>query len=364
MNKLNQNLLAKHLSGLDGLRAIAVLIVIAFHYGMLPFGPDGAHGVLIFFVLSGFLITWLLLKEYDESGEISLRDFYMRRARRILPAFFVSSVLAIGIWLACGNTIRWQEVLSAAAFVSNYYYIFSHQDTGKVLGITWSLAVEEQFYVLWPLLLMALVKKRRVLVLLLCGIIGTVWVYRGVLWFGLHDSWEHLLYGFDTRLDHLMVGCLGAILLRYKMLQAFWKRVVTPGAMLAVMALFMGCMALDNRFGLDFRFSLGFMVEPLLVMVFMAQAIGLASSPLASWLNLRPAQFVGKLSYSLYLYHGPALVLTMGLLPYSRLRITMPFAAVFLLSLALASFHYVEEPCRQGRFTTALATRLKNAFGY
>jgi peptidoglycan/LPS O-acetylase OafA/YrhL len=364
MHRLQQNLLAKHLPGLDGFRAIAVLIVIAFHYCKLPVTPDGSHGVLVFFVLSGFLITWLLLKEHDESGGISLRDFYVRRARRILPAFCVSSVLAIGIWIACGNLIRWQEVMSAAAFVSNYYYIFSHQDSGKVLGITWSLAVEEQFYLLWPLLLITLVKKRRALVLTLCALIAGVWIYRPLLWFGFHDSWEHLLYGFDTRLDHLMIGCLGAIVLRYKMLQGFWNRVLNPPAMLAAAALLLGCLALDDRFGLDFRFGVGFMVEPVLVMLLMAQAVALAQSPVAAWLNWRPSQFLGKLSYSLYLYHPPALVLTMGLLPFARLRVTLPFAAVLLLALAMASFHYVEEPWREGRFTAGLAARVKNAFGY
>jgi peptidoglycan/LPS O-acetylase OafA/YrhL len=320
--------------------------------------------VLIFFVLSGFLITWLLLKEQDDTGGICLRDFYIRRARRILPGFLVSSLLAIFIWAACGNRIRWQEVVSAGAFVSNYYYIFSHQDNGKVLGITWSLAVEEQFYLLWPLLLISLVKKRRILVLSLGTIIAGVWLYRAILWFGWNDSWEHLLYGFDTRLDHLMIGCLGAIMLRYKMMQGLWKRVMNPGAMAAAAGLLAGCMALDERLGLNFRFGVGFMMEPILVMILMAQAIGLAQSPAAAWLNARPAQFLGKMSYSLYLYHGPALVLTMGLLPYARLRVAMPFATLLLLALALASFHYVEEPCREGGFPTGLAARLKSAFGY
>jgi peptidoglycan/LPS O-acetylase OafA/YrhL len=90
----------------------------------------------------------------------------------------------------------------------------------------------------------------------------------------------------------------------------------------------------------------------------------LTRSPVAAWLNFRPAQFLGKLSYSLYLYHPPALVLTMGLLPAARLRVTMPFAILLLLSFAMASFHYVEEPWREGRFTAGLATRVKNAFGY
>ena len=346
------------------MRAVAVFIVIAFHYCNLPLTPDGAHGVLIFFVLSGFLITWLLLQEHDRNCAISLGDFYVRRARRILPAFFVSSLLAIVIWTACGKSIRWPEVLSAVAFVSNYYYIFSHHENGKVLGITWSLAVEEQFYLLWPLLLISLVKKRRILVFSLCGIIGTVWIYRALLWFRWHDSWEHLLYGFDTRLDHLMIGCLGAILLRYQMIPRFWVRITRPGAMLAAMALFLGCLSLDGFLGSNFRYSLGFMLEPLLVMVLIAQAIALAHSPVASWLNVRPAQSIGKLSYSLYLYHTPALVLTMGLLPDARLRVTLPVALLLMTAFATASFHYVEEPIRQGRFTAGLATRLKHAFGY
>jgi peptidoglycan/LPS O-acetylase OafA/YrhL len=111
--------------------------------------------VLLFFVLSGFLITWLLLQEMAGTGTVSLRDFYILRACRILPALYVAIPFSIAAWTLAGNQFRWAELWSCLGFVSNYYYIVTDMRAPNALPVTWSLAIEEQFYLLWPLLFFA-----------------------------------------------------------------------------------------------------------------------------------------------------------------------------------------------------------------
>jgi len=136
-----------HLPSLDGLRAIAALLVVFMHAG-LSWCPGGL-GVLAFFVLSGFLITWLLLKEEERFGRISMKLFYIRRSLRIFPAFYVYWLLLIGSLLFFQKRILWGQALSSFFYVNNYYQaILGDPNTG--FSHTWSLGIEEQFYLLWP----------------------------------------------------------------------------------------------------------------------------------------------------------------------------------------------------------------------
>lgn len=136
-----------HLPSLDGIRAIAVFLVVFYHLGV-P-GIPGGMGVLIFFVLSGFLITWLLLKEEERFGHISLKLFYARRTLRIFPAFYVYWFLIIGLSIISSRHIFRAQAVCSFFYISNYYQaIFGDPNTG--LSHTWSLGVEEQFYLVWP----------------------------------------------------------------------------------------------------------------------------------------------------------------------------------------------------------------------
>jgi peptidoglycan/LPS O-acetylase OafA/YrhL len=164
------HLQAPHLPSLDGIRAVAVLIVVAFHYYDSPVLPKGGTGVLLFFVLSGFLITWLLLQEMAATGTVSIRDFYERRARRILPALYVAIPFSIAVWVLAGNQFRWAELWSCLGFVSNYYYIFTDMRAPNALPVTWSLAIEEQFYLLWPILFFAFRRRMGRLIRILSGL--------------------------------------------------------------------------------------------------------------------------------------------------------------------------------------------------
>ncbi|NLV21118.1 MAG: acyltransferase, partial [Syntrophomonadaceae bacterium] len=147
--------------GLDGLRALAVLAVIAYHLN-LPWAPGGLLGVCVFFVLSGYLITDILAAQWQSSGKINLKEFWLARARRLLPALFVM-LGGVIVWLSVFDPGRlsslWNDVIAAIFYISNWWLVFhqvSYFDSfgpPSPLGHLWSLAVEEQFYLIWPLLL-------------------------------------------------------------------------------------------------------------------------------------------------------------------------------------------------------------------
>ncbi|SNQ50235.1 Putative acyltransferase (fragment) [Frankia canadensis] len=196
---------------LDGLRALAVLCVLVFHMDALP---GGYLGVDVFFVLSGFLITGQLLAERDRAGEVSLIRFYVRRAYRLLPAFWLLALVGLvavvtGIDGRAGALGEFLGSLAASAMYVNNYVQVVRQSTGAGwLGHTWSLSAEEQFYLLWPLVLVALCRRprlaRRLPVVLLAGV-AAVALWRNVL-AAFGASATRMYFGLDTRADALLVG--------------------------------------------------------------------------------------------------------------------------------------------------------------
>src|SRR5438105_3314001 len=160
---LGRSLSARHLPALDGLRMVSAFLVVLYHSGFEH--VPGGHGVLAFFVISGFLITWLLLQEEARRGAVSLRLFYVRRTLRIFPAFYAFWLLWTGALLLSGRPIHWPQALSALGYVSNYYQAISG-DPNTGYSHTWSLAIEEQFYLLWPMSFIALRRRPRAIAIL------------------------------------------------------------------------------------------------------------------------------------------------------------------------------------------------------
>ena len=214
-----------YLPGLDGMRALSVGAVLLYHAGM-PWLPGGFLGVEVFFVISGFLITKLLAEEFDRSGTISLGPFWLRRARRLLAALFALLVCVSAFVLVFyreeANELS-AQVWAALAYVTNWYLIFSDQsyfaviDRPPVFQHLWSLAIEEQFYLVWPLALLALIglsKGERSIVarVTLAGAIAsTVWM--ALLYDPVGDP-SRVYYGTDTRAAGLLLGATAALLWR------------------------------------------------------------------------------------------------------------------------------------------------------
>ena len=267
---------------LDGLRALAVLPVIAFHFSYLKLVLGGYLGVDLFFVLSGFLITSLLLAEQQRTGTVSLKNFYARRALRILPP--LAACVALALATVPSTTV--EGAIAALLFAANMV-------DSRVLGgllHTWSIAVEEHFYFAWPLLFLWLGGRR---LRFLAWTILVVLAIRIVVLSMKMDVYTPTY----TRADSLAVGCYAALLLARG--KPAWGRWIAPAALAAVCACFL-LVPWMNFAMLSFGFTL-FAVLCAVVIVASLTTRSIAN-PVLSW---EPLQYIGRRSYGLYLYHMP-----------------------------------------------------------
>jgi peptidoglycan/LPS O-acetylase OafA/YrhL len=331
-------LASKHLPAVDGLRAIAAFLVVFYHYGFL-WCPAGM-GVLAFFVLSGFLITWLLLKEEERFGRISLKLFYIRRGLRIFPAFYAFWFLWVGALLFFHKRFVAPQAIASFFYVNNYYQgIFGDPNTG--LSHTWSLGIEEQFYVLWPLTFM-LLKSVRVRVRFLSVAILCVWLYREILVFGLNWNQGYIYEAFDTRADHLLIGCLLAVVLRNGMLAGLWRRVCSgPWLIWATIGALVVSATLANTMIGRYRDTIGFVVDPVLVAVLIVQSMSTGVRGFGALVNWRWVRYLGTISYSVYLYQQIVIGPVRKLAPS---WLSLPAVVLAVIAAASASYWIVERP--------------------
>jgi peptidoglycan/LPS O-acetylase OafA/YrhL len=360
----------RHLPALNGLRAVAVIGVVAYHL-QLGWARGGYLGVDLFFVLSGFLITTLLLEEWVGSGRINLAAFWGRRARRLLPALFlVVAALAVylvvnGVWGGPGanglidlSGLR-GDAISTLLYVNNWHSIFAHQSyfaqfsTPSPLQHTWSLAIEEQFYLVWPLVLLVLFRFGRrgwrgmgVALSVGLGVLSSILM--AVLFTpGLDPS--RVYYGTDTRLFDLMAGATIAFIAAARpQPNARARRTLHVAAPVAAVALLVFWALAGTSGGLptNFMFEGGFLVCAALAGLVVADARLLEPGRFGRALAWGPLHFLGTISYGIYLWHWPVIVYLSGertglsTWPLDVLRI------VVTLALSTASYYLVERPVR------------------
>ena len=361
--------------GLDGLRAVAVTAVIIFHAGV-PGSPGGFVGVDLFFVISGFLITSLLLVDFDRRGRVGLGDFYLRRARRLLPALYL---LLVAVTAYCALFLRGElaalrgQVLSAVAYVTNWYFIVVHQSYFQALGRPplllhlWSLALEEQYYIVWALVLAVVLprlgRRRRPLAIgLIAGIVMST-LLMALMYDPFADP-SNVYYGTFTHAAPLLVGSLLAL---------FWsparlRTTITAGAVsvldvvgASALVVFVWFVINANQ-AATWMYRGGFLVVAVAGAVMIAVAVHPASR-VGRALAWSPILWVGVRSYSIYLWHWPVFMLT-------RPRLDVPLTGVplFILRLAITlaladlAFRFVETPIRKGALSRWLE-RLRGSRG-
>jgi len=341
-SKLHARLQSPHIPALDGLRAVAVFLVIFYHFGFA--GVPGAHGVMIFFVLSGFLITWLLIKEDERTGDVSLTGFYKRRVLRIFPAFYVYWLLLVALLLATGKSIPWAHAWSSFFYTSNYY-VALNGDPSNGFSHTWSLAIEEQFYLLWPCLFLFWRANLKKMAQFLVALILAVWVYRAVLCFVFGVDQAYIYAAFDTRLDHLMVGCLLAVVLKLGALERLWRAASAHAALpLVTVALLILSIYAGNAYVPRYRDVFGFAFEPLLIAILMAQLIALSDTAPWRWTERPAIRFLGRISYSLYLYQQITLYPVRKALGSYPVVVQLAAAVLVTVAVAALSYYVVERP--------------------
>jgi peptidoglycan/LPS O-acetylase OafA/YrhL len=323
---------------LNGLRAIAVLCVVLYHAG-LP--APGGFGVLVFFVLSGFLITWLLLNEFRKTGDLSFRNFYARRSLRIFPAFYAYSALLLGFLVLLHKHIDVPQAVASLLYVNDYFQAI-YGDPGTGLSHTWSLAVEEQFYLIWAPALLVLLRRRKVLPALVTAIL-TLWVYRlALVFFGVHSG--YIYEAFDTRADHLLIGCLLAFLLFEKRWNRFVRFACRPEVVAVNIAVLVVLNALEFHYGDTFRDTVAFVVEPVLVAMSIPGLINFSNGLVGRFMESGPISGLGRISYSVYLYQQIAIGPVQKALHAQPLLVRAAASLVVTVVAALFSYHFIERP--------------------
>lgn len=367
----------RRLPGLDGLRGIAVLAVIIYHADVSLL-VGGFLGVDVFFVLSGFLITSLLIEELTQTNTVDRARFYMRRIRRLMPALFLVlffSVLVSGLFVLDAAYHVRRDLPWAITFVLNWSYLFFEQSyfvnisRPPLLQHLWSLSVEEQFYVIWPILLVALYKVKvgnlapRVKIFLVSAtlaIASTAWmIYLSVAnGFPIPNDPSRVYFGTDTHAMGLLVGCAAAALWRYEKLN---KR-LTPDRATALNSLGLFSLAGVAYFFLfvselnEFLYRGGFLILSILTatLVIVAAHPGLKfgtrlGNPVLKWF--------GDRSYGIYLWHWPIFVLMRSGID---IQWSDPVAFVVKIAIVLVvadlSYRFVEMPIRNGAIGTRLTT--------
>ena len=285
---------SQQLPALDGFRAVAAFLVVFYHAG-LP--VSGGLGVLGFFVLSGFLITWLLLKEDDRYGSISVKKFYARRSLRIFPAFYCYWLFAIALGLVIHKPIGSGQAWSSFFYFNNYYQAIVG-DPNSSLSHTWSLAIEEQFYLLWPTVFLMFRRSRAHLLRALTITIVGVWGWRVLATLYLNLPQGYRYEAFDMRMDHLAIGCWLAVALREGYFPRLW-RAMCASAFLPVLTCLAitGSMILALRLGPTYRDTVGGIVDPVLIAILLTQLLAFHDAPAWRAFNWPWVAYLGRIWY-------------------------------------------------------------------
>lgn len=349
----------RYILGLDGLRAVAVLAVIAYHLHIEP-ASGGFLGVDLFFVISGYLITTILLHKQD-LGYQELLPFWMGRIRRLLPAAYVMIFLIVS-WCAIAGSNALMSIrgdaLSSFFYVSNWWYIFhqlSYFDSFNAvspLKNLWSLAIEEQFYLIWPVLLIAglkWVKNRSHLPMITFGLALVSALWMAILYSPDTDP-SRIYYGTDTRAFALLIGCSLAFVwpmhrLSSRKLLPIGRRMLQIAGF-GSMVIFLLCVYAVDEFD-------GFLYQGGMLLFCLNAAILIAcvchpASLIGKWLSFQPLVWLGKRSYGIYLWHYPIIVLTTPVIEIGQPsigRVTLQLIAILLISEA--SYRLIEQPIRK-----------------
>ena len=341
----------KYRKDIDGLRAVAVLAVVLFH-AKVPGFAGGFVGVDVFFVISGYLITGLIADDCRQ-GRFTFATFYFRRIRRIVPALlcvYVACTLAAALLMLPSDMAEFaRSLVSSAAFVSNHFFYhlagyFGGQSDLKPLLHTWSLSIEEQFYLVWPLLFLVVARWRRGWLPYLVWATGAISLAASVVMVGQQKEAAFFLAPF--RAWELLLGAALALLTRQPAMGA-WKAELCAGS--GLLMILGSVLLLDEGHAFP-----GLLAVPPCLGAALLIVAGMERQPAVTrLLSTRPAVVVGLISYSLYLWHWPLLAFARYHLDRSLHWGEVACLLAASLLAAFATYRYVEQPARRLQLTRA-----------
>ncbi|MGH6923910.1 MAG: acyltransferase family protein [Propylenella sp.] len=341
---------------LDGLRGVAVLAVFASHAGVPGFALGGV-GVDVFFVLSGYLITSILLGEIARTGSISLPRFYLRRVKRLTPALFaLTFVYAIVAPMIAGGSPAEHAGLSALSFFYLMDYARAFWIGHGPLVHTWSLAVEEHFYLVWPLVLIAMSRwlpiRHWLKVLAIAYLAATLWRCASVDFFG----WAPTYFRFDTRMSALILGSLLAVLFKFgasaRERQVWIYALIAGACSIAVLAIRMYDGAENTGGWATLGIAIAEAVSLAVILIVVEQHGSGSANLLMRALSGAALTYVGRISYGLYLFHHPLTYWLWGHHWSVIVLISLPLS----FALAALSYRFIEQPILEGRNPLSLLT--------
>lgn len=352
-----------YVESIDGLRAFAVLAVIIYHLGF-EWMVGGYLGVTIFFVISGYLITNLLLKEYKETKKINLMSFWLRRAKRLLPALF-TMLLGVISYISIFRPELMEQVIgdfwAAFFYVSNWWYIFEDQSyfeafqSQNVLTHLWSLAIEEQFYFIWPIFLLIFIslgmcRKKLGTFVIFLGLCSAIWM--AVAYNPTVDP-SRVYYGTDTRAFSLLFGAALAVFRSNK--RRFSVKISKPAKGILISASAISFLALLAFVILLSEYNpliyYGGMCVVSILTVMLLSSLLHPSNFIQKIFAWKPFVWIGKRSYSLYLWHFPIIILTTPVINTAgRQWELLIFQVILMFALSECSYRLIETPIRYGYF--------------
>lgn len=368
------------LRGLDGVRAIAVLLVLVYHFWP-QYLPGGMIGVDIFFVISGYLITALLLREGAYTGKMDIVSFWVRRLRRLVPAFSLLTLVVGSLALLVGGDAQvglGRQILGAFTYSSNWLLIWAGNDyftqtSPELMTNFWSLAVEEQFYLFWPVVMVIVFMFtakwwQRALV---PGVLGALSLLAAVVLGLLGASTTRLYYGTDTHLYGLMLGVLLAMMIPWSMYPPVddrlyplvgygngiwgWLRQLVGWVSLVAVIPFALTLSDHSSWLMPWGLLVGSLLGMGIIQALLPDVRGGTSGLFRGLLSLAPLRWIGQRSYGIYLWHWPLMVLAHY--TFGAARSPWVNVGVLFLTLIVAglSYMYVEQPVRHLGFRGALS---------
>lgn len=372
---------ASYLPSIDSLRAIAVISVIIYHIDV-NYLSGGFLGVDLFFVLSGYLISSLIIKDYRQTGSLNLWNFYIRRGRRLLPAVYFMITVVLIVMVVFNKYLLEKSHLDGLfgyIYTSNWWYIFHKLNYFDSFGAQspfkhlWSLAIEEQFYMFFPLLFLVfnngkLVKGQKFFRLnrnfkyIVLGLIG-ISLFIHIYLFDINNI-NRIYFGTDTRAFSLLVGVMGALLYPMgRLSRSESKETSIKYSIASILSIisFIVLMWFTSEYD-SWLYHGGFLLVAVLALIVIITS-GKQNTLMSKILSIKPLVYIGKISYSLYLWHFPILVLTTPVEEIGNTNLIYALARVLLIFIVASfSYYFVETPIRKLGFWNFISIISKQVF--